>query len=69
MTSVLVLGKQAGVLLQEEQPIVQVVEIDKQVLMEKIVRLQKAHARKNEKMEFMEDHINQLLKEVRKKTR
>nr|XP_014348083.1 PREDICTED: coiled-coil domain-containing protein 186 isoform X1 [Latimeria chalumnae]XP_014348084.1 PREDICTED: coiled-coil domain-containing protein 186 isoform X1 [Latimeria chalumnae]XP_014348086.1 PREDICTED: coiled-coil domain-containing protein 186 isoform X1 [Latimeria chalumnae] len=44
-------------------------EVDKAVLIERIVRLQKAHARKNEKMEFMEDHIRQLIDEIRKKTR
>ncbi|KAJ7325219.1 hypothetical protein JRQ81_018239 [Phrynocephalus forsythii] len=44
-------------------------EVDKTVLIERIVRLQKAHARKNEKMEFMEDHIKQLVEEIRKKTK
>ncbi|XP_067909051.1 coiled-coil domain-containing protein 186 isoform X2 [Heterodontus francisci] len=44
-------------------------EVDKAVLIERIVRLQKAHARKNEKIEFMEDHIKQLVEEIRKKTR
>ncbi|XP_060698099.1 coiled-coil domain-containing protein 186 isoform X1 [Hemiscyllium ocellatum] len=44
-------------------------EVDKTVLIERIVRLQKAHARKNEKIEFMEDHIKQLVEEIRKKTR
>ncbi|NXD08405.1 CC186 protein, partial [Nothocercus nigrocapillus] len=44
-------------------------EVDKSVLIERIVRLQKAHARKNEKMEFMEDHIKQLVEEIRKKTK
>ncbi|XP_072335540.1 coiled-coil domain-containing protein 186 isoform X1 [Scyliorhinus torazame] len=44
-------------------------EVDKTVLIERIVRLQKAHARKNEKIEFMEDHIKQLVDEIRKKTR
>ncbi|XP_065408507.1 coiled-coil domain-containing protein 186 isoform X2 [Chrysemys picta bellii] len=44
-------------------------EVDKAVLIERIVRLQKAHARKNEKMEFMEDHIKQLVEEIRKKTK
>ncbi|KAL0179327.1 hypothetical protein M9458_024769, partial [Cirrhinus mrigala] len=43
-------------------------EVDKAVLVERIVRLQKAHARKNEKIEFMEDHIKQLVEEIRKKT-
>ncbi|XP_009866268.1 PREDICTED: coiled-coil domain-containing protein 186 [Apaloderma vittatum] len=44
-------------------------EVDKAVLVERILRLQKAHARKNEKMEFMEDHIKQLVEEIRKKTK
>ena len=56
-------------LQEDDYPTVRVVEVDKQMLIEKIVRLQKAHARKNEKMEFMEDHINQLLEEIRKKTK
>ncbi|XP_030629625.1 coiled-coil domain-containing protein 186 [Chanos chanos] len=44
-------------------------EVDKAVLVERIVRLQKAHARQNEKIEFMEDHIKQLVEEIRKKTK
>lgn len=44
-------------------------EVDKTMLIERIVRLQKAHARKNEKIEFMEDHIKQLVEEIRKKTK
>ncbi|KFU85393.1 Uncharacterized protein C10orf118, partial [Chaetura pelagica] len=44
-------------------------EVDKSILVERILRLQKAHARKNEKMEFMEDHIKQLVEEIRKKTK
>lgn len=44
-------------------------EVDKAVLVERIVRLQKGHARKNEKIEFMEDHIKQLVEEIRKKTK
>ena len=47
----------------------EVIEIDKQMLVEKIVRLQKAHARKNEKLEFLEDHIQQLFVEVQKKSK
>ena len=47
----------------------EVVEVDKQMLVEKIVRLQRSHARKNEKLEFQEDHINQLLVEVKKKNK
>lgn len=44
-------------------------EVDKAVLVERIVRLQKALARKQEKIEFMEDHIKQLVEEIRKKTK
>ncbi len=47
----------------------EVVEVDKNMLVEKIIRLQKAHARKNEKLEFMEDHIAQLVEQVQKKTK
>ena len=54
---------------EDSPPLVEVREVDRQLLMDKIVRLQKAHARKNEKMEFMEDHINQLIVEVKKKTK
>ncbi|XP_052334316.1 coiled-coil domain-containing protein 186 isoform X2 [Oncorhynchus keta] len=44
-------------------------EVDKAVLVERVVRLQKSHARKQEKIEFMEDHIKQLVEEIRKKTK
>ncbi|KAM6964724.1 coiled-coil domain-containing protein 186 isoform 1-T1 [Tautogolabrus adspersus] len=44
-------------------------EVDKTVLVDRIVRLQKALARKQEKIEFMEDHIKQLVEEIRKKTK
>ncbi|KAL3051491.1 hypothetical protein OYC64_001690 [Pagothenia borchgrevinki] len=44
-------------------------EVDKTVLVERIVRLQKALARKQEKIEFMEDHIKQLVEEIRRKTK
>lgn len=44
-------------------------EVDKTLLVERIVRLQKALARKQEKMEFMEDHMKQLVEEIRKKTK
>lgn len=44
-------------------------EVDKAVLIERIVRLQKAQARKNEKIEFLEDHIKQLVDEIRRKTK
>ncbi|KAL5022505.1 hypothetical protein ScPMuIL_001660 [Solemya velum] len=54
---------------QDHTVITEPFEINKQVLIERIVRLQRAHARKNEKIEFMEDHINQLVNQVQKKSR
>ncbi|KAK6174373.1 hypothetical protein SNE40_017663 [Patella caerulea] len=55
---------------EPEYPVItEQVEVDKQVLIERIVRLQKAHARKNEKIEFLQDHIQQLVDEVQRKKR
>lgn len=42
---------------------------DKKMLVDKICRLQKIHAKKNEKLEFMEEHINALVAEIQKKAR
>lgn len=39
------------------------------MLVDKICRLQKIHAKKNEKLEFMEEHINTLVEEIQKKAR
>ncbi|BFY97556.1 hypothetical protein BsWGS_00595 [Bradybaena similaris] len=55
--------------LQEFPVITEQVEFDKQVLIERIVRLQKSHARKSEKLEFLGEHIQQLLEEIRKKNK
>lgn len=44
-------------------------EPSKKLLVDKICRLQKIHAKKNEKLEFMEEHINALVDEIQKKTR
>ena len=55
--------------VEAEAPLVQFVDVDKQVLVEKIVRLQKTHARKSEKLEFLEEHVNQLVNELQRKTR
>ncbi|XP_059144837.1 coiled-coil domain-containing protein 186-like isoform X3 [Physella acuta] len=55
--------------VQEFHVITEQVEVDKQVLIERIVRLQKAHARKNEKLEFLGEHIQQLLEEIKKKNK
>ena len=39
------------------------------VLVEKIVKLQKTLAKKQEKVEFMEEHISTMLEEIKKKNR
>lgn len=43
--------------------------LDKQTLIEHIVKLQRISARKSEKMDFLEEHINTLVAELQKKTR
>ena len=58
-----------NVWFQEYPVITEQVEVDKQTLIERIVKLQRALARKNEKMEFMDDHISQLVDEIQKKNR
>lgn len=55
--------------LQEYPVITEQVEVDKQVLIERIVKLQKSHARKSDKIEFMEDHINHLIDDIQRKKR
>ena len=54
---------------QEFPVIIEQVEPNPQVLIERIVKLQRGHARKNEKIEFMEDHISQLIDEIKKKNK
>ncbi|XP_052228725.1 coiled-coil domain-containing protein 186-like isoform X2 [Dreissena polymorpha] len=54
---------------QEYRVITEQVEVDKQTLIERIVKLQGGMARKNEKIEFMEDHISQLIDEIQKKNK
>ncbi|XP_069697891.1 coiled-coil domain-containing protein 186-like isoform X2 [Periplaneta americana] len=44
-------------------------EPDRQMLIERIVKLQRANARKTEKLDFMEEHARQLVAELQKKTR
>lgn len=43
--------------------------VDKQMLVNKIFRLQKAIAKKQEKIDFLEEHNHQLLQEMKKKTK
>lgn len=47
----------------------QAAEPDKQVLIEKIVKVQRSNARKQEKLEFLEEHSRQLTIELQKKSR
>ncbi|XP_076466901.1 coiled-coil domain-containing protein 186-like isoform X2 [Babylonia areolata] len=55
---------------EPEFPVIQEqVEVDKQLLIERIVRLQRSLARKNEKLDFVEEHIQQLVTEIKKKNR
>lgn len=42
---------------------------DSQVLVEKIVKVQRLMARKQEKLDFMEEHVATLLEEVKKKSK
>lgn len=44
-------------------------EPNKALLVERICRLQKIHAKKNEKLEFMEGHVAALVEEIQKKSR
>ncbi|RDD38311.1 Coiled-coil domain-containing protein 186 [Trichoplax sp. H2] len=42
---------------------------EKALLLDRVCRLQKDHARKNEKLEFLEEHINQLVEDIQKKSK
>jgi hypothetical protein len=48
---------------------VYVVDIEKQKIIDKIVKLQKMLAKKNEKIDFLQDHVNQLTVDVQRKTK
>ncbi len=48
---------------------VYVVDIEKQKIIDKIVKLQKTLAKKNEKIDFLQDHVNQLTLDLQRKTR
>lgn len=47
----------------------EVVKVDRKMLLDKIVSLQKKLARKNEKIDFLEDHVNHLVEDISKKSR
>ncbi|KAI1306082.1 Coiled-coil domain-containing protein [Halotydeus destructor] len=44
-------------------------ELDKQMLVERILKLQKNLTQKNEKIDFLEEHNHQLVEEMKKKTK
>jgi hypothetical protein len=48
---------------------VYVVDIDKQKLIEKIVKLQRDMVKRNEKIDFLQDHVNQLTIDLKRKTK
>ena len=48
---------------------VYVVDIDKQKIIEKIVKLQKTLAKRNEKIDFLQDHVNMLTNDLKRKTK
>ncbi|XP_064630212.1 coiled-coil domain-containing protein 186-like isoform X2 [Lineus longissimus] len=52
-----------------ETPTVRHIEPDKQMLIERIVKVQRNLARKSEKIEFVEDHNQQLLEDIKKKAK
>lgn len=54
---------------QKEHRVSTELEPNKAVLVERICRLQKIHAKKNEKLEFMEGHVAALVDEIQKKSR
>jgi hypothetical protein len=43
--------------------------LDRQTLIEHIVKLQRISARKSEKLDFLEEHVNTLVLELQKKSR
>ncbi|KAK9509108.1 hypothetical protein O3M35_006495 [Rhynocoris fuscipes] len=52
-----------------DSPIIQNMEVPAQVLVERIVKLQQESAKQNDRIEFLEEHSAQLVKELQKKSR
>lgn len=44
-------------------------QIDKQTLIEHIVKLQRISAKKSEKLDFLEEHVNTLVAELQRKSK
>lgn len=55
--------------VHEHRVITEQVEPNSQMLIERIVKLQRGLARRNEKIEFMQEHIQQLVDEIQKKNK
>ena len=53
----------------DDNPVVQVVEFNQQMLFDKIVNLQKSLAHKCEKVDFLEDHVARLVHDISRKNR
>ena len=62
-------GDNVQILGQKELRTNSELEPNKAVLVERICRLQKIHAKKNEKLEFMEGHVAALVEEIQKKSK
>lgn len=57
------------VIFQEPLPPLNDSMVTQQLLVDRIIRLQKSAARQSEKTEFLEEHVAQLLSELKKKSR
>lgn len=52
-----------------DSPVLQGIDVPAQVLVERIVKLQQDSAKQNDRIEFLEEHTAQLVKELQKKSR
>ena len=56
-------------LISNQHADVYVVDVDKQKIIEKVVKLQNMLAKKTEKIDFLQDHVNQLTNDLKKKSK
>lgn len=59
----------SGAIASNHSHSVSIAELDKQCLIERIIRLQRRIVRKEEKIDFLSDHVSQLTDELKRKTR
>uniref|UniRef100_T1I685 Uncharacterized protein n=1 Tax=Rhodnius prolixus TaxID=13249 RepID=T1I685_RHOPR len=52
-----------------DSPVLQGIDVPAQILVERIVKLQQESAKQNDRIEFLEEHTAQLVKELQKKSR